>query len=87
MKLDQVKQLKPDRQLPMIAECIISDLAEEGWKAKLVTNKNWKKLKIVPAEPLSPDDLEKFNEEKNRIQMPYLNQYIETLKEVRKASL
>jgi len=87
MKLDQVKQLKPDKQLPMIAECIIDDLKGEGFEAKLVTNKNWKKLRIVPVGQLSKEDQAKFDEAKNKIQMPYLNQYIETLKEVRKASL
>lgn len=87
MKLAQVKQLKPANQLPMIAECIIDDLKQEGFEAKLKANKNWKKLRIVPVGQLSKEDQAKFDEAKNRIQMPYLEQYIETLREVRKSAL
>ena len=87
MKLSQIKQLKPDNQLPMIAECIVSDLEAEGFKAKFVTNKNWKKMRIVPVGQLSKEEQAKFDEAKNRIQMPYLEQYMETLREVRKSAL
>jgi len=84
MNLKTLKNLLPKNYLPMIAECIIDDLKNKGWNAKLKENKKWKKLKIVPVNELSPEDLIRFNAEKDEIQKPYLDEYISTLRELKR---
>ena len=70
-----------------VAELVIFDLEEAGYKAKLEKNgsKNPKKWKIVPDENLSKDELIDFNEIKDTQQEIYIERFVQQIKEMRKA--
>jgi len=70
-----------------IAELVIMDLENAGYKAKLDKHdsKNPKKWKIVPDEDLSKDDLIEFNEIKDIKQDIYIERFVGQIKEMRKA--
>jgi hypothetical protein len=70
-----------------VAELVIFDLENAGYKARLEKNdsRNPKKWRIVPDEELSKEDLIDFNEIKDTKQEIYIERFVQQIKQMRKA--
>ena len=83
---DMIKSMKPRQMAEDMANMIIEDLEEEGFKAKLV-KKGWapSKWKIEPIDDLTGDELHDFNYIKDQRQELYKRRTMDQIKQMRKS--
>jgi hypothetical protein len=81
-----IKSMKPRQMAEDMANMIIEDLEEEGFKAKLV-KKGWapSKWKIEPVDDLNEDQLQDFNYIKDKRQELYKQRTMDQIKQMRKS--
>ena len=83
---DMIKSMKPRQMAEDMANMIIEDLEEEGFKAKLV-KKGWaiSKWKIEPIDDLTEDELQEFNFIKEQRQELYKKRTMDQIEQMRKS--
>lgn len=83
---DMIKTMKPRQMAEDMANMVIEDLEEEGFKAKLVkkgfTISSWR---IVPTEKLTPEQQQDFDFIKDQRQELYKSRTMDQIKQMRKS--